>query len=61
MNARPGVGRIGPGPHVDLVSKKTNYLVAGEASGSKLMKARELGVNVLDEQAFLSMIKDAEN
>lgn len=37
------------------VSKKTNYLLAGEAAGSKLEKAKELGVPVLDEAAVKKM------
>ena len=40
------------------VSKKTDFLVAGEGGGSKLTKAHELGVTVLDEQAFLSMFNE---
>ncbi|MFO7912423.1 MAG: BRCT domain-containing protein, partial [Desulfotignum sp.] len=39
------------------VSKNTDYLVAGTQAGSKLAKARDLGVKVLDEDRFLEMLK----
>jgi DNA ligase (NAD+) len=38
------------------VSKKTDYLVAGESAGSKLAKAQELGVPVLDEEGFRRLL-----
>lgn len=38
------------------VSKKTDYVLAGEAAGSKLTKAQDLGVPILDEAAFRAMI-----
>lgn len=39
------------------VSKKTSFLIAGEAAGSKLTKAQELGVKVVDEAEFLKMLE----
>jgi DNA ligase (NAD+) len=38
------------------VSKKTNYVIAGDNAGSKLTKARTLGITVLDEEAFKKLI-----
>lgn len=38
------------------VTRKTDYLICGEKPGSKLTKARELGIKVLTEQEFLGMI-----
>jgi DNA ligase (NAD+) len=39
------------------VSKKTDYVVAGEEAGSKLDKAKELGVTVIDEAAFKELLR----
>ena len=38
------------------VSKKTDFVLAGEAAGSKLDKARELGIKIIDETEFMNML-----
>lgn len=43
------------------VSKKTHYLIAGSDAGSKLDKARELDVPILDETAVLALLQPAED
>ena len=40
------------------VSKKTNYLLAGENVGSKLSKAQTLGISVISEDELLQMIQE---
>jgi DNA ligase (NAD+) len=40
------------------ISKKVNYVVAGEEAGSKLNKAKALGIQIIDEKEFLTLIKD---
>jgi DNA ligase (NAD+) len=40
------------------VTKKTNYLVAGENAGSKYTKAQELGTSILDEEGFAELLAE---
>ena len=46
------------GEVVSSVSKKTDYVLAGESAGSKLTKAQELGVKIIDEEEFERMINN---
>ena len=43
------------------MSKKTDFLVAGEKAGSKLKKAEDLGVPVLDEAGFKELLESGAN
>jgi DNA ligase (NAD+) len=56
QEAEEKIKRLG-GRMSGSVSKKTDYVVVGKDPGSKYAKARELGVAVLDENAFLAMIE----
>ena len=48
------------GEATSSVSKKTDYVVAGEDPGSKYEKAKTLGVKILDEDGFLKLIREAQ-
>ncbi len=49
--------RVLGGEISESVSRKTNYLVAGENPGSKFGKAKELGVKILNENEFLTLVR----
>jgi DNA ligase (NAD+) len=53
--AKSMVKRLG-GHVASSVSKRTDYVVAGEEPGSKLVKAEKLGVKIIDEEAFREMV-----
>jgi DNA ligase (NAD+) len=54
-NARALIEAAG-GKVSSAVSKKTDFVLAGEEAGSKLERARELGVRVIDEDEFNRML-----
>jgi DNA ligase (NAD+) len=43
------------------ISKKTDYLIAGENAGSKLVKAESLDIPVIDEAAAMMMINEPQS
>jgi len=49
----------GGGKVSSAVSSKTRYVVAGEDPGSKLVRARELGIEILDEKRFIELLEQA--
>ncbi len=57
-DAKRMVERLG-GKVASSVSKKTDYVVAGEEAGSKLEQAKKLGVKIIDEAEFKEMVKEA--
>ena len=42
----------------NTISKKTDYLIAGEAGGSKTTKAQQLGITILSEEEWISLLDD---
>jgi DNA ligase (NAD+) len=49
------------GKAASSVSSKTDFVVAGEAAGSKLAKAEELGITILDEAGFNTLLEKGIN
>ncbi len=58
--AEKAIKRLG-GKATSVVSQNTNYLVIGENPGSKLDKARQLGIRLIDESQLLDMLKTASS
>jgi DNA ligase (NAD+) len=45
------------GKTTESVTKKTDYVIAGTSAGSKLDKAKTLGISILDEEAFFLLME----
>ncbi len=56
MEAQKRIESLG-GKVTSSISRSTNYVITGTDPGSKLNKAKELGINILDEKAFLTLIE----
>ena len=54
-NAKDMINALG-GKITRSVSKNTQYVIAGPGAGSKLKKAKELGISILSEAEFLEMV-----
>ena len=50
------IGQYG-GSSTNSISKKTDFLVAGSGAGSKLEKAKNLNIKILNEKEFLKIVK----
>jgi DNA ligase (NAD+) len=59
-DAKSIVERFG-GRVASSVSKRTDYVVAGEEAGSKLEKAEKLGVKIMDEEEFRELVFSRTN